>query len=474
MTKKAPKFREFISEAKDKTNQLRILVLSEKPENTELFHTAKRIKEEAPKLGHKVYVVFVDGAYIKVEDGIRTVHNANDDTGFEVNDSNTIAIIRGSVVRKDSWLDLVSQLEKAGIACINSRNSVNICSDKYRTYLRLNDYGLEQPKTVLIPNKDGVDQAVENLGTGYPMIMKTLRGSKGVGVLFIESERSLDSIVQLQYKTDEKAELLIQEYLETDGDIRVLVLGGKVLASMKREVIKGDFRSNFSQGGKVKLFKLTETEIEDCVLAAKAVNGHYVAVDFIPAKNRDKDRPLIIEVNSSPGTEGIEEATKENLIKQVIQHFEDPAFRFKTPTEVGRIEVVTLEGVGDVSANFDTGNSARVMIHADKVDIKNGMVIWQTHGGDKEFSMPKGTYKNKLIKMRKYERGAVNATTFERPMIHMDITFLGTTYKDVECIVDDRSKKVTKCLINQTFMSAANVMVNPARKYIVTTKYSLD
>jgi len=196
--------------------------------------------------------------------------------------------------------------------------------DKYRTYLRLADYGLTQPHTVLIPNKDGVEKAVENLDRDYPIIMKTLRGSKGVGVLFIESERSLDSIVQLQYKTDDDAELLIQEYIETDGDIRVLVLGGKILASMKREVIKGDFRSNFSQGGKVKMFKLTELEIEQCILAAKAVNGSYVAVDFIPSKNREKIPPYVIEVNSSPGTEGIEQATGENLIKQVIQHFEDP------------------------------------------------------------------------------------------------------------------------------------------------------
>jgi hypothetical protein len=304
--------------------------------------------------------------------------------------------------------------------------------------------------------------------------MKTLRGSKGIGVIFIESERSLESIVQLIYKESDDAELLIQEYIETEFDVRVLVLGGKVLASMRRDVIKGDFRSNFSRGGKVKIFKLTEQEVEDSILAAKSVNGHYVAVDFIPAKNRDKDRPYIIEVNSSPGTEGIEEATGENLIKQLIQHYEDKEYRFKTPIEVGRVEVIDIEGVGSVPANFDTGNSARVMIHADEVVIKDGMVIWQTEGGDKEFSMPKGKFKSKLIKMRKYERGAVNATTFERPMVHMNISFLGTTYKDVECIIDDRTEKVTKCLVNQTFMKLSNVMVNPSRKYVVTTKFSVE
>ena len=470
---KAPKFRDFITEAKTE-NKLRILCLSADPENSEYFHTAKRIKEEGPKLGHEVYIVFIDGAYIKNEDGVKTIHNEKDEKGFEINDFNTIAIVRGSITQKDSWQDLLSQLEKAGVSCINNRTCVNLCADKYRSYLRLADYGLVQPHTVLIPNKKGVETAFENLDRKYPIIMKTLRGSKGVGVIFIESERSLDAIVQLIYKESDDAELLIQEYIKTDFDVRVLVLGGKVLASMRRDVIKGDFRSNFSRGGKVKMFKLTEQEIEDCILAAKAVNGHYVAVDFIPAKNRDNDRPYIIEVNSSPGTEGIESATGDNLIKQLIQHYEDKDVRFKTPTEVGRVEVLTLEGVGEVSANFDTGNSARVMIHADEVEIKNGTVFWSTKGGDDEFSMPKGKFKNKLIKMRKYERGAVNATTFERPMIHMDITFLGTTYKDVECIIDDRTSKTTKCLMNQKFMRMSNVMVNPARKYVVTTKYSLN
>ena len=469
---KVPSFNEFLTEQTD--SKLKILVLSDEPENAELYHTAKRIKDEGPKLGHDVYVVFIDGAYIKNENNRKTIHNIDDKKGFEIDKHNTIAIVRGSISRKDSWLDLLSQLEKANVACINNRECVLVCADKYRGYLRLAEYGLVQPHTVLIPNKDAVQKAVKNLDRDYPIIMKTLRGSKGVGVLFVESERSLDSIVQLVYKESEDAELLIQEYIKTDFDVRVLVLGGKVFASMRRDVIKGDFRSNFSQGGKVKMFKLTEQEIEDCILASKAVNGHYTAVDFIPAKNRIKDRPYIIEVNSSPGTEGIESATGENLIKGLIQHFEDKDNRIKTPSEIGRIEVVTIEGVGDVSANFDTGNSARVMIHAHTVEVKNGTVFWSTKGDDTEFSMPKGSFKNKLIKMRKYKRGAVNAQEFERPMVYMDITFLGTTYKDVECIIDDRTDKTTKVLINQDLMNRLNVMVNPSRKYIVTTPYTID
>jgi len=458
-----PKFREFISEAKD-SDKLKILVLSDEPENTELFHTAKRIKEEGPKLGHKVYVVMIDGAYIKNEKGIKTIHNIDDEKGFEINDENTIAIVRGSITRKDAWLDLLSQLEKAGVACVNSRSCVNICADKYRTYLRLADYGLTQPHTVLIPNKDGVEKAVENLDRDYPIIMKTLRGSKGVGVLFIESERSLDSIVQLQYKTDDDAELLIQEYIEMDGDIRVLVLGGKVLASMKREVIKGDFRSNFSQGGKVKMFKLTEYEIEQCILAAKAVNGSYVAVDFIPSKNREKIPPYVIEVNSSPGTEGIEQATGENLIKQVIQHFEDPKNRFKVPTEIGHREVVSIKPFGEIEAKWDTGNSAFAVIHADKMKVNGKKITW---------SLMDKTITSDILEKIKVGVGGMRDYNEERYVIQLDVEFLGSIYKDVKFTLDDRDER-SLILMNRGFMKRANVMVNPARRYIVTTKYSID
>ena len=160
------------------------------------------------------------------------LHNKDDDKGFEVSGRDTIAIVRGSVTRKDSWMDIVSLLEKHSVCVVNSRETISVCVDKYRTSLRLADYGIKQ-LTHLI-NDENSEQAFENLNTQYPVILKTLRGSKGVGVLFVESAKSLDSIVQLIHKQDEDADLLLQEYIKTDYDDRVLVLGGKVLSTMKR------------------------------------------------------------------------------------------------------------------------------------------------------------------------------------------------------------------------------------------------
>jgi gamma-F420-2:alpha-L-glutamate ligase len=150
----------------------------------------------------------------------------------------TVAIVRGSITRKDSWLDFVSILERANSTLVNPRTTINICADKYRTALRLADYGLTQPMTKLINDPEKSNEQVEESDIKFPLIMKTLRGSKGVGVLFVDSPKGLDSIVQLIHKQDEDADLLIQEYIKTEYDVRVHVLGGKVLASMKDQLSK--------------------------------------------------------------------------------------------------------------------------------------------------------------------------------------------------------------------------------------------
>ena len=302
---KAPKFKEFISEANG-DQKYKLVIITDEPEKAKTFHTADRLQEEAEKLGWKHYLYKLTGGYTSYEDGIFRLHNKEDEKGFVVSGTDTIAIIRGSVVRKDSWMDIISSLEKHSVCVINSRQSINICTDKYRTALRLSDYGIRQPKTTLVNDPEKSAIAFDKLDTQMPVIMKTLRGSKGVGVLFIESEKALDSIVQLIHKQDEDTDLLLQEYIKTDYDVRVLVLGGKVLAAMKRPVIEGDFRSNVSQGSEPESFEITKLEETESLRAAKAVDGDIVGVDFIPSKNREKDKPYFIEVNSTPGLMGIE------------------------------------------------------------------------------------------------------------------------------------------------------------------------
>jgi ribosomal protein S6--L-glutamate ligase len=117
--------------------------------------------------------------------------------------------------------------------------------------------------------------------------------------------------------------LIIQEFIEIDYDVRVVVLDGRVLGTMKREVITdGDFRSNISLGAEASNIELTEIEERDALKAAEVVDGRLVGVDFIPAKNREKERPYILEVNSMPGFGGIEKL-KKGLVQEILEHFKD-------------------------------------------------------------------------------------------------------------------------------------------------------
>lgn len=452
----AQSFSNFITEEKKET-KYKLLVVSTRPNNNPYYHTTQRLMDEAKSRGIEAFALLCETAMV---DGINfQVWNSDKkNEKFDIDPDNTIAIIRGSVAGKDAYLDLVSQLEKMGISVVNSRTTVSICADKYRTAIRLNETGVPTPKTSLLQSIETLQDSLETIGEEYPLILKTLRGSKGIGVIFIESRRQLDSIIQLLWKQDSDTELLLQKYVKTDHDVRVLVLGNKVFASMRRDVLKGDFRSNASLGAKVSEYKLSEEEIKICLDAHKAVNGVYTAVDLIKS---GKDS-FVLEVNSSPGTSGIEKATGRNLMGEMLDYFKNRDNWRYVAHEIGRLERIEIQGVGDVVANFDTGNSARCIIHTDEYDVKGKEVIWKSYGK---------TYKHKLVKMGKWERGALNAQVIERPIISFDVMFNGRLYKDVSFALDDRTEKTTKCLMNQDFMSRARVMVNPSRKFVVTESY---
>ena len=458
-----PKFKEFITEEKEKPF-LRLLIITDEPEEAKTFHTADRLKEECDKLGYPHYLFKLTGGYTTYENGIRKFHNKDDKKGFEVG-AMTVAVVRGSITRKDSWMDFVSILERANATLVNPRTTINVCADKYRTALRLADYGLTQPKTKLINDPEKSIEQVEQADIKFPLIMKTLRGSKGVGVLFLDSERGLDSIVQLIHKQDEDADLLVQEYIKTDYDVRVHILGGKFLAAMKRPVIEGDFRSNVSQGSKPQNIKLTELEIEECLKASKAVGGYWTAVDFIPSKNRESEPPFMLEVNSSPGTEGIEDATGQNIAKEVIQHFAKEENRYTVPTECGFKEILTIKPFGELISKFDTGNSGMPVIHADKFQVeKNNTIRW---------TLLDKTITSKIVRTEEISVGGLRDYEETRYVVKLDVEFAGGFYKDVEFTIDDREDR-TPILLDRAFMKRLNVMVNPQRKYVITTKYSID
>ena len=222
------------------------------------------------------------------------------------------------------WVDMIRNLEDDGFLTLPSLKSWDMCASKYITDILMRKAGLRTPKTVAIAHSEDTERAMKELGTKFPVILKSSTGTQtGVGVVIIESMRSLHASVQMQMLYSKYLPIIIQEYIKTDYDVRVIVLDGTVLGAMKREVIQdNDFRSNVSLGAEASIIKLTDIEIKDSLTAAEVVDGRLCGVDFIPAKNREKESPYIIEVNSMPGFGGIEKLdTKKSLTQDIFKYF---------------------------------------------------------------------------------------------------------------------------------------------------------
>ena len=371
-------------------------------------------------------------------------------------DADTLVMVRGAVTSKDSYLDLISQIERYGFPVVNSRECIEVCADKFRTYLRLQEIGMNQPRTVLVPNEENetVQRAAEQLDDEFPMVLKTLQGAKGVGVLLVETERSLQSTVSLVYKIDPTCDILLQEYKDMEYDVRVMINNKKIIGAMRRNKIIDDFRSNISQGADAEEIELTEIEKDACLRAAKAVGGQWVGVDFIPAENREKDEPFMLEVNHSPGSQGISEAIGEEVCETIIEDFFDREIWRKSATECGVLETIEVAGE-TMTAKLDTGNSAQACaLHADSIEVRGKVVHYKRNGK---------THKVPLVRELTLLKPPET-----RPVIKLELNFLNTIYEQ-EVSLDKRGK--IPFLANRDFMKRANLMINPSRKFLLTNKH---
>lgn len=231
-----------------------------------------------------------------------------------------VMIIRPFVFRDvDLEISTVKHLQLMGIPVVNHYLPIVRAKNKVRTLQILNHHGIPIPKTMVIHSLDYLDRAIDIIGQ-FPIIMKTPHGTQGRGVSIIESRRSLHSMLDLLAENFKNSLLLIQEYVkEAKGkDIRVFVVGGRVVAAMERKAKRGEFRSNFHRGGSIALTDLSELEIRYAVESAKAIGLDVAGVDII----RTGDGPKVLEVNANPGLEGISKATGVNVAEQIVRFSE--------------------------------------------------------------------------------------------------------------------------------------------------------
>ena len=302
---------------------MKIAILSNGPGN----YSTKRLKEEALKRGHEVTIVKYRDCYALIEQNNPTVSYKGQDL---VNFDAIIPRIASNMTRYGTAI--VRQLEMQGVYSVSSSIAISRSRDKLRSMQLLAKSGVGIPKTVVSRNTTDIDVLLEQLGD-MPVIIKLARGTHGNGVVLAETKKAAKSVLQAFYlSNDDGTNILLQEFIKESAgtDIRAFVVGSRVVASMKRQSLDDDFRSNLHKGAEGTSIKLTDEEKKIAVKAAKAMGLNIAGVDMM----RSNRGPLILEVNASPGF-GIEKITGRDVAGAIIEYVESNAKRTNRKDKVG-------------------------------------------------------------------------------------------------------------------------------------------
>ena len=302
---------------------MRIAILSNEPDN----YTTKRLKEVAETRGHEVDVIPPRECYASIEKSQPLVmFNGEPLVGYDA----IIPRIGSSTTKYGSMI--VRQFEMQGVYTLTSSIALVRSRDKLRSMQLLARAGVGIPKTVVSRATSDVVNLIDQLG-GTPVIIKLARGTHGNGVVLAETKKAAKSVLQAFYLMDQDGtNILLQEFVKESAgeDIRAFVVGGKVVASMKRQSLDDEFRSNLHQGGTGESVKLTEEERKIAIKASRTMGLNVCGVDMM----RSSRGPLILEVNSSPGS-GIEMVTGRDVVTPIIEYIEQNAKRRNKKDKVG-------------------------------------------------------------------------------------------------------------------------------------------
>jgi ribosomal protein S6--L-glutamate ligase len=289
--------------------------------NRNLYST-RRLVEAGEERGHSVRVINHKRCYMNIVSHNPQIHyNGEPIKGLDA----IIPRIGASVSFYGAAV--VRQFEMMGVYSVNESVAITRSRDKLRASQLLSRKGIGLPVTGFANSPGDTDDLLELVG-GAPVVIKLLEGTQGVGVVLAETKQAAESVIEAFRGL--KANFIVQEYIKEAGgsDVRCFVIGDKVVASMMRKGKEGDFRSNLHRGGTAKLVKITPEERSTAVRSAKAMGLNVAGVDLL----RSNHGPVVMEVNSSPGLEGIEAATRKDVAGMIIEFIEKNARHGKTRT----------------------------------------------------------------------------------------------------------------------------------------------
>lgn len=290
--------------------------------NAELY-SHKRIVEAAEQRGHDIDVIDHLRCYINITSHRPTVRYRGEELPYF---DCVIPRIGASVTFYGAAV--LRQFEMMGVYPVNESVAISRSRDKLRSLQLLARKGIGLPVTVFAHRTSRAEEILDMIG-GAPVVIKLLEGTQGIGVVLGETQKGAESIIQAFGGVN--TNILVQEFIKEAGgeDIRCIVIGDKVVASMKRKGKEGDFRSNIHRGGSAEKVKITPQERSTAVSAAKAMGLNFCGVDML----RSNHGPVVMEVNSSPGLEGIETATGVDVAGGLIDFIEKNAKYGKTRTK---------------------------------------------------------------------------------------------------------------------------------------------
>ncbi|WP_422344185.1 30S ribosomal protein S6--L-glutamate ligase [Parasphingorhabdus sp.] len=298
---------------------MKIAMLARNPK----LYSHKRLVEAAEERGHEMQILNTLRCTMNITSHRPSIlYNGETLTGFDA----VIPRIGASITHYG--LAVLRQFEMMGVWPLNESVAVGRSRDKLRSMQIFAKHGLGLPVTAFAHDPKQTDEVLKIVG-GAPAVIKLLEGTQGIGVVLGETANSAKSVVEAFRGLN--VNILVQEFIKEAGssDIRIFVVGGKVVAAMKRTGAEGDFRSNLHRGGSAKMVKITPEERSTAIRAAKVMGLNVAGVDILRANHG----PVIMEVNSSPGLEGIENATGKDVAGQIIEFIEAKAKTGNTKTK---------------------------------------------------------------------------------------------------------------------------------------------
>ncbi|MCG6301863.1 30S ribosomal protein S6--L-glutamate ligase [Vibrio vulnificus] len=290
---------------------MRIAILS----RNENLYSTMRLKQAGEARGHEVDVIDTLHCYMDITSNNPKIRYK----GEELPQYDAIIPRIGASVTFYGTA-VVRQFEMMGTFVVNESVAISRSRDKLRSLQLLSRKGIGLPRTGFAHHPDNIQDVIRNVG-GAPLVIKLLEGTQGIGVVLAETNKAAESVIEAFMGL--KANIMVQEFIEEakGADIRCFVVGNKVIAAMKRQAKEGEFRSNLHRGGSGQLVRLSKEERATAINAAKVMGLNLCGVDILQSKNG----PVVMEVNSSPGLEGIEQATNKDVAGMIYEFIEKNA-----------------------------------------------------------------------------------------------------------------------------------------------------